>query len=95
MNTTMSDTAIDQVKQLIEQLPADDVERLRVWLSTLAPRGVGPDKQPITWGQRLAVLIENFPVEEGDQMATDNPEAWVRERRRTKTHRRNPGWGEA
>ena len=91
----MSDATFEQVKQMIEQLPADDVERLRVWLNTPISAGAGPDKRPIIWGQRLAALIENFPLEEGDQMATDNPEEWVRERRRTKTHRRNPGWGDA
>jgi hypothetical protein len=91
----MSDATFEQVKQMIEQLPTDDIERLRVWLNTPMSGEAEPDKRPMTWGQRLTALIENFPLEEGDQIAIDNPEEWVRERRRTKTHRRNPGWGEA
>jgi hypothetical protein len=91
----MSDATFEQVKQMITQLEPDEVERLRAWLNTPMSNHAEPDTQSMTWGQQLARLIENFPVEEGDQMGTDDPEAWVRERRRTKTHRRNPGWGES
>ena len=91
----MSDATLEQVKQMIEQLPSDEVERLRMWLNKPTSDMAEPDTQPVTWGQRVAALIENFPLDEGDQMAIDDPEAWVRERRRTRTHRRNPGWGEA
>lgn len=91
----MSDATFEQVKQMIEQLPPDEVERPRVWLlSTATEKPDEPDTPLATWGQRVAALIENFPQEE-DQMAIGDPEAWTHERRRTKTQRRNPGWGEA
>jgi hypothetical protein len=88
----MSDASLEQVKQLIEQLLPDEVERLRAWLNTSIEKESQPDTQ--SWGERLANLIENFPLEEGDQIDIDDPEAWIRERRRTKTNKRNPGWGE-
>ena len=91
----MSDATFEQVKHMIEQLPPDEIERLRVWLNAPASREIEPDAHPATWGERLATLIEDVPLEKGDQMVVDDPEAWVRERRRTRTHRRNPGWGEA
>ena len=90
----MSDATLEQVKHMIEQLSPNEVERLRGWLNTSSITVTEVESQSETWGQRLAALIESFPLEEADQMAINDPEAWVRERRRTKTHRRNPGWGE-
>jgi hypothetical protein len=70
----MSDATFEQVKQMIKQLPPAEVERLRAWLNTPIPRGSEPDTEPVTWGQRLAALIEKFPLEEGDQMADQEAE---------------------
>ena len=87
----MSDVSFEQVKHMVEQLPPDEVERLRVWLNV--PPISAQEANTPSWGETLADLIENFPLGDDDQMAIDDPEAWVRERRRTKTGRRNPGWG--
>jgi len=84
----MSDVTVEQVQHLIEQLPPDQIEQLRTWLNT--PQ----ESRHPTWGESLVALVKAFPLEEADKMAIDDPETWVREHRRTKTSRRNPGWGE-
>ncbi len=90
----MSDATFEQVKQLIEQLQPDEVERLRAWLNAPLSKAQMNQAQHPTWGESLVKLVKEFPFEEADEMAIDDPEAWVRERRRTKTSKRNPGWGD-
>jgi hypothetical protein len=98
----MADVTFEQVKALIEQLPSEELERLRAYLNSVAE---GKQSDPVTtttsstdanigtWGQRLVAIVEQFNFEADDQWKTDDPEEWVREYRRKQSSRRNEGWG--
>lgn len=90
----MSNATFEEVKHMIEQMPPDEVERLRVWLNAPATKTHRGDSEDLTWGERLVALVSEFPVDAADEMVKDDPETWVREHRRTSTSRRNPGWGD-
>src|SRR5688572_22048972 len=98
----MADVTFEQVKALVEQMPSEELERIRTYLDSvadskkstyLASTSPTSDATTQTWGQRLVAIVEQFNFEETDQWETDDPEVWVREYRRTQTTRRNKGWG--
>jgi hypothetical protein len=92
----MADITFEQIKVLVEQMPSEELERLREWINK--PTESSPAPQPDTktgiWGKDLVEMVRQFPLEETDQWPSDHPESWVREYRRTRTSKRNPGWGE-
>jgi hypothetical protein len=90
----MSDVTFEQVKKMIEQMSPDEVEQLRAWLNAPASKPQVTNHEDSTWGANLVRLVQEFPLQEADQMDIEHPEAWVREHRRTKTSKRNPGWGD-
>ena len=89
----MADITFEQIRPLVEHMPSAEVERLRMWLDNPMAEPEPPVSDNLTWGQRLVALVDQFNLDEADQMNIDDPEAWVREYRRSKTQRRNPGWG--
>ena len=89
----MSNVTFEQVKPLIEQMPSDEVERLREWLNNSTTDQTVPASNSMTWGERLVALVNQFDLGVGDQMEITDPETWVRERRSGQTRKRNPGWG--
>ncbi len=89
----MADITFEQVKILIEQMPSVEVERLREWLNSAESEQSMAQSNDTSWGQHLVALVNQFDLDKGDQMDISDPEAWVREHRRTQTQRRNPGWG--
>ncbi len=90
----MSDITFEQVKPLIEQMPSGERDRLRSWLDNFTGNREIALPQESTWGEQLVALVNQFDLDEADQMDISDPEAWVRERRRTKAERRNPDWGQ-
>ena len=89
----MADLTFEQIRPLVEHLPPAEVERLRKWLDDQTAEVEATPTEGLTWGQRLVEMVNQFDLGEADQMDIDDPEAWVREYRRTKTQKRNPGWG--
>ena len=89
----MADVTFEQIKGLIEQMPSTDVDRLRDWLNE-SMETVAKTSHDSTWGEKLVALVNQFDLDESDLGDTTDPEAWVREHRRTKSQRRNPDWGE-
>ena len=89
----MTDITFEQVKALIEQMPSSEVERLRTWLNNPATESTPPEEDTRTWGERLVALVNQFDLDDADQMDIPDPEAWVREQRRVQTEKRNLGWG--
>jgi hypothetical protein len=89
----MGEITFEQVKPLIEQMPLDERERLREWLDRSTEARDVLESAPSSWGEQLVALVNQFDLTAEDEMDIPDPEAWVRERRRTQTERRNPGWG--
>jgi hypothetical protein len=85
----------EHIKLLVEMMPPTEQDRLRQWLENSPhTQPSPPPSSPLTWGQQLVGLVEQFPLEEDNSTDRPDPEEWVREHRRTQTPRRNPGWGE-
>lgn len=91
----MVDLTFEQVKPLIEQMPSSEVERLRTWLNAPAVKQPVPESDSRTWGERLVAMVQAFDLDAvGQGWDNEDPEAWVREHRRTQANKRNPGWDE-
>ncbi len=88
----MADLTFEQIKILVEQMPPTEIARLRTWINNLT-EPVPTSTPGTTWGERLVALVNEFDLDESDQMDIPDPEAWVREHRRAQSQQRNPGWG--
>jgi hypothetical protein len=79
----MADITFEHVKPLIEQMPSEEIERLRAWLNNDATEVPKSENDGLTWGERLVAMVNQFELTDEDQMDIDDPEAWVREYRRS------------